>query len=255
MQEDTAIHPQSPRRLFVWVLAILLLGAYFVAQLVPGVAYLAVRYPDGDFPDMDTLGQSDEFAWALIIGLALGGLATIGVAWLWPRLWPKADASQWLAWRPPQRLAWWVIVLITLPLAFGVAYVTVELFGAPEVAIQEQLFSVSTSLTAVAAVVVATLAPVAEELIFRGALYNGLLPAREPRRWTHHILPLLATSATFALLHLAAGFETAGAVIQIAALAIYLGALRAVTGSVQGSLIGHVSWNMLAAIGLALMPR
>jgi membrane protease YdiL (CAAX protease family) len=104
----------------------------------------------------------------------------------------------------------------------------------------------------ISSITVIFIAPISEEIVFRGGLYNALL--RSPRNdvppWQRHILPYILTSLAFAALHLSAGFERIGSIVLITVFSFYLTALRSYTGSIRTSFIAHLSWNTLAAVGL-----
>ena len=59
--QDIAVSLQSPRPLFLWLLALLLFAIYFFFQLLLGIVvmvwYLTQHYPTGDLPPVETLKQ------------------------------------------------------------------------------------------------------------------------------------------------------------------------------------------------------
>ncbi len=168
--------------------------------------------------------------------------------------------GEWLAWVRPRYLPLWSVPLLTVPVLVLVGLVVFMQFGPTEIDIQMQLFS-TPALQAVSLLVVSTIVPVAEEFVFRGALYNALLrperlratPDGEPggvRRWQRHVVPFIITTLAFASVHLLAGFETVAAIIQIMLLSMFLTLLRSVTGSVKSSVAAHLLWNLIAGVGL-----
>jgi uncharacterized protein len=103
--------------------------------------------------------------------------------------------------------------------------------------------------------VVVFLGPAVEELVFRGAVFNGLYrlggylskglggPEASPRaaRWLSFALAALASSALFSLLHLEPVLLPA-----LLILAVGLCALFARTGSLLPSFVAHATFNSFA---------
>ncbi|MGF1507825.1 MAG: lysostaphin resistance A-like protein [Anaerolineae bacterium] len=137
----------------------------------------------------------------------------------------------------------------------AIAGVVITQFGETDVQAQEVLFSTNTGLTIFTAMMVVSVVPFAEEFVFRGALYNALLPEAHDLSaaqldWKAHRLPFLISMVAFVALHLIAGFGTASAILQIVILSTFLSGLRTITGSVWAPVIAHLCWNALAAVGL-----
>src|SRR5262249_39040784 len=139
------------------------------------------------------------------------------------------------------------------PLVFLVSIAVSAVLGPSEVDAQLQLFT-SPARQIFATLVVSTVVPIAEELIFRGGLYSALLPPSHfsTPKWTDHVLPVLVTSPMFSLVHLLGGFQTLPPFIAVGMLSLYLGLLRAFTGSVKASIVGHMTWNLIGAIFISL---
>lgn len=257
MSIDAPVDPFYPPRWALFVLAVLLFGAYLGVQLAIALAaviwLIATKQPF----TQEALLDSEPFIWVSLIALAVSAAVTILLALIWPQVWRlvasngSGGLADWLGWKKPVRLSLWLIPPATFPLMILILIGVTGLFGEAEVTSQLQLFS-TRSLQIAASIVVTMLVPLAEEFIFRGALYNALLSAgREGApKWHRHVLPLVVTSVVFATVHLLAGFETIAAIAQIAILSFYLGGLRAVTGSVKASLAAHVTWNTVSALAL-----
>lgn len=96
----------------------------------------------------------------------------------------------------------------------------------------------NTGWLVVVALVVVVVAPLTEELLFRGALWSGL---------AHHQLPrwviLLLTALVFALLH-GEPMRT----VALLAQGIAIGAARMITGRVGASVIAHATNNLPPAL-------
>jgi membrane protease YdiL (CAAX protease family) len=244
-----------------WMLFSILFGTYFIVQLVvaiPFIFWLMAANP-GAYTDPDSLMQAPLAIWGTLIAAAVGGSATGLVAWAWPRIWrivsdnSNLTGALWVAWVRVERIPLWLVVIITAPLVFLVSAGVTTAMGPSEVDLQLQLFT-SPARQIVASLVVSTVVPLAEELIFRGGLYGALLPASHYSipKWTDHILPILITTPLFSLVHLLGGFETLPPFIAIGLLSLYLGLLRAITGSVKASIVGHMTWNLIGAIFITL---
>jgi membrane protease YdiL (CAAX protease family) len=242
-----------------WLLTGVLFTAYLPLQIVFAVPFVIVAILSGGMQAAENpaaLLESQFLLWATLASAALAGAVTVVLAAVWPWLWQLVSGRlitwrEWFAWQKPRYIKLWMVPPITLPILVVVGLVVVTFFGPAEIQIQLDLFS-TPALGAASTVVVSTVVPVAEELLFRGALYNALLKPGSPKNpgWRRHILPVTVTALSFAAVHLAAGFETAAAIIQIVLLSAYLSLLRAVTGSVQTNITAHAVWNALAALGL-----
>lgn len=247
--------PGSPPRLGRWLLAAVLFIMYLPMQVLLAVPAVVLAMSTGEITSADDLLESETVLWMTLGAAALAAILTIVAAAIWPRLWKLFTSrlyslNEWLAWRAPRRLPLWAVPLLTFPVLIVVGLLVALLFGPTEIDIQLQLFS-TPALGAASAVIVSTVVPVAEELIFRGALYNALLPrGGEAGGWRSHALPFAVSTILFAGVHLLAGFETAAAIVQVIILSAYLTSLRTFTGSVKASVAGHLVWNFIAAVGL-----
>jgi membrane protease YdiL (CAAX protease family) len=263
-----AVPAPRPPALGRWLLAVTLFSTYLPLQIVaaiPPVIVALMSYgPLNTEADLtralERFIDSEEALWITIGSASVAAVVTIVVAWAWPWIWrlfvPATHFSlaDWLGWNKPRWIKTWMVPLITLPFLLVVVIGVSLTSGPTEVDVQMQLFS-TTGLQIVSGLVVSTIVPLAEELVFRGALYNALL--RSPRegepRWRRHVVPFVVVSLLFGGAHLLAGFATFAAIVQIVILSTYLTALRAVSGSVRPSLIAHMVWNMAGAVALILV--
>ncbi|HOA23913.1 MAG: CPBP family intramembrane glutamic endopeptidase [Aggregatilineales bacterium] len=257
LQAQPAEAFDKPSPLGRWLLAGVLFMAYLPMQVLLAIPAVAVAVAFGGLTSLEDLLESELVLWMTLGAAALAAFLTIVVALAWPWVWRLLTSRdiplrEWIAWRPPKRLPLWAVPLLTLPLLIVVGALVSLIFGPTEIEIQLQLFS-TPALRVVSAIVVSTVVPVAEEFIFRGAIYSALLPPEAGEAgWRRHALPFVVTTLLFAAVHLLAGFETAAAIIQILILSSFLTALRTVTGSVMPSTLAHLVWNFTAAIGLIL---
>jgi membrane protease YdiL (CAAX protease family) len=249
------VDEREPRRWARWVLAGLLLGTYIFVQLLVIAPVLFYKMATGEIV---TEYQASEYILSeaglgfALAGAALGAVCTIGVAVLWSWL-SRQDAATWIAWRKPLRFRLWVVPLLTIALMLVAVPLIALTVGEAEVETQMLLFSTG-RLQIASTLVVISVVPVAEEFIFRGALYNALLPREKPDSagWRRHLAPLLVSSLVFAAIHIPTGFVAVPSIIMILLLSFFLGALRAWTGSVRPGILAHMIWNLFAAIGLIL---
>lgn len=251
--------PAGPPRLARWVLAITLLLVYLLLQLALVFPVVLFLVSTGRVQSQQELLDSDVFVWVGLGAATVAALATVVLVWIWPRLWhfqrtaPHFELADWVGWHDPKRIGLGTVAVITAPLVVILTFGVEWLAGPVEVDVQMELFR-SPALQIVSSLVVSTVVPVAEELIFRGALYSALLPRADSVMpgWRRNLWPFIVTSAAFAAAHLLAGFEMVGAIIAVLLLSMYLSGLRALTGSVKASIVGHLVWNVLAALGIVL---
>lgn len=250
---------QYPPRLALWGLTIVLGLTYLVGQIIVIIPFALWAGLAERIESPDAYLDSPIFIWGGIASLWIAALATIVIAVGWPRLWNALSAGHavphnaWLRWDGPPFIFLLAIPFITITYSFAVSFTAAILsvlfdFTMSGVKAQEVLFSsVLFQVATFPGITVAV--PIAEEFIFRGALYNALLfgAADGPNRWVRHIFPVFLTSAAFIGVHVLAGFDTPGPLIVIILLSFYLGSLRALSGSVKTSIVAHMTWNGLAA--------
>lgn len=247
-----------PRRVGYWLLAAILFVLYMMLQVVfalPVAGYLMIVHQPRTMEEMQALMLSDAGLWMMFLAVAFAALVTVLAAWVWPWIWDRLlnggryGLDEWIAWRRPAHLKLWMVPLVTVAFLVGLSLTVLNLTGSAEVEAQTQLFSVP-NLQIISTIVVSTIVPIAEEILFRGALYNALLPGGSRPAWQRHLIPLAVTTISFTAIHLLAGFQTFSSLLLLAMLAFFLGTLRALTGSVQSSIAGHMTWNLLAALSL-----
>jgi membrane protease YdiL (CAAX protease family) len=262
IEETLPTEDYQPPRWAFWAMVVILLFAYLGFQLLFVLPVVIQQAELGIVQTQEDLLNSEPFLRAGLIGAGAASLVVVLIVWLWPTVWSRITSTgpvDWIGWRAPRHLKFWHIALITLAFLIIISIVIEQLFGNPEVELQTQLFS-SPVLQMIAVPVVSLIVPFAEEFIFRGALYKALLPPGAEdsdkdvtQSWRDHLLPFLVTGIVFAALHLTAGFESAASIVMVTLLSLMLSGFRAVTGSVQASIAGHMAWNFIAAVGLVLV--
>jgi membrane protease YdiL (CAAX protease family) len=207
-----------------------IVGWTIVVALMSLVAYGA--RVSGERPPKDV-----AFRWESSIGAALQYAILLGIvlALTW-----GLDRRSFLALRPPK--SWWRAAGISALVIFVVFVVAaiVDKFGNADKEqglIPESFDSSRAAQFAAYATVVVVVAPVVEELMFRGVGYALLEPLGQTAA-------ILLTGLAFALVHgLVIGFAV------IASFAIGLGYLRGRTTSIYPCMLLHASFN---AFGLAV---
>lgn len=249
----------GPSRLSRWALLAALFTAYVPMQLIFALPVVLAAYLLGEFRTVADLQNPTLLAWMALLSALPAALLTLLVAWSWPGMWSYVTSkwyplAEWIAWREPRNLPLWSVPLLTVLMLVVVGYGITLLIGPAEIDLQVQLFS-TRGLQIISVLAVSTVVPLAEEIVFRGALYNALLPPPKAGipAWRRHLLPLVVCSVMFAFVHLFAGFGTAASLVMILLLSFYLTALRAVSGSILPSIAGHMAWNLLAALAIMLV--
>lgn len=282
MTEDILVHPEKsalsvtgmvnekpvqPTGGSRWLLALLMLFMLLPVQLIVGIPLILVALlfiTGGDFSlesvntVMMDFATSDWAIWLTLLTAAVAAGLAIALAFIWPRLSKPGGQTfsfrEWFAADPPEG---WIKLYLVPPITLGVMILSGlglnSLMGESEVSVQLLLFG-TPALQIASTLVVSTFVPLAEELTFRGALYNALLgdADRQATKKRPHLLPFLITSIAFAAVHLLAGFDTIGALVQVFLLSLYITFLRWRTGSVLPSIVAHATWNFITALLLAL---
>jgi membrane protease YdiL (CAAX protease family) len=189
---------------------------------------------------MQGLITKPAFQWLALIALLVAGVLTLLTAWLWLRC-DQRGPRVLLGLTRPVRLPLVAVPLLTLLMLVSTSFVTYWLFGPVSVEAQELLFQ-EPLLGLAATITLTTVVPLVEETLFRGVLYASLLERGG------HALAIVVTAVTFAAIHLLAGASAVGPIVQLLLLALYLGGLRAFTGSLWAPLAAHATWNLVASL-------
>ncbi len=222
----------------VGIAALALVATTLIAGVMAGIAGLALGW-SGLIDAVDhALAQSDDptgtrALFAMVLAVYLGFAIAIVTAAKW------RGKSQWrdlIGWRPfrlSDRIVWAIMVATLIYSASADAAIS-HFLPHPAARLTVPADRLAAAELFVLAVV---LAPVTEELLFRGWIYTslrchwGLWPA------------LLTTSALFALAHYEGTHVYALAVFPIG---LALGAIRERTGSIKASITYHAINNCAA---------
>jgi uncharacterized protein len=194
------------------------------------------------------LAQPDTQALTAMLTLSVSALVTLRVAHQkWPRLWS-------LAWPPgfgftlpvrPQFFVLAVFVGLAAPILGGL--LTHLLAHDHDVSqnIQQVGRSASPGLRIPLVLVVTSLGPLVEELLFRGVLLSALIQLPWIHRWRVGWAVVLSSLA-FALVHLPGLHWQGYALPQLMLLALALAWLRLRSDSIWPGVLAHGSYNLLA---------
>ncbi|MGL5838921.1 MAG: lysostaphin resistance A-like protein [Sphingorhabdus sp.] len=217
---------------------------FFVLQLVAGfIAIAAAVALDGNGRDPLTLATDLSFvAGPTILSLIAAGLILVGLLWLYLRTHDRIARIGLTRWSKLSLMqtTGLAVALIGLGLGFNYLYAT---YVIPDVKSQEQMLKLFAALPktawnqAMLFVAVAILAPVLEELLFRGLLQTSL--AKRMPIWA----AILLASAIFALIH----FQPY-AFPALMAMGIVFGVLYHLTGSLRVTILAHALNNSAALL-------
>lgn len=172
-------------------------------------------------------GMRDAPAWLTTTAgvVAMVALAALALAWMWVGRWIQGHQPQWreaLALRKPMA----VHLLAALVGGLSLGWLEVQPIGG------SQWAQFGTTVIMVAAV------PIAQELIFRGFIWDALV------RWMPLWIVVVATTALSTVVHIGSSpFPT------LVMMGLFLGILRVSTGSLLPGLAAHAISN---ALGVAL---
>jgi membrane protease YdiL (CAAX protease family) len=144
------------------------------------------------------------------------------------------------------RDAGWLVAGVGLQIALGLAlYPISEVYGGDDAqSVVDLLEDTSGAGLAAFAAAVVLVAPVAEELLFRGALLRALLRRTTPAR------AIFASAMVFALVHPLGDPEVGSVIVVPALLALGLGSgyLAVRSGNLSRSIMLHVGFNLLTVV-------
>lgn len=130
-------------------------------------------------------------------------------------------------------LVWYLLITMVLP----------PEWGAPSHKLEEIARASTAGLLAFALMAV-VLAPLSEELLFRGAMLHGFM-----QRWSGGVSVAL-TALLFAALHIGPAQPYWPGVVNVAVIGVVLALLRIRTGSLLPGVIAHAVYNSVAVLDI-----
>jgi len=217
--------------------------AWFAVQFAVVIAYLVWR--DTAAPgavDMQKLA-SDGFLLAFVTTVA--GPAWVGASVVAARR-RKWRARDYLALAPPRRseIAFGIACLAALLIGFDLFTLVVGRDVVPRFMVDAYLSARASNSLPLFFLAVVIVAPVAEEVAFRGFLFRGLSES-----WLGVSGALVATSAAWAAMHIQYDAFT---LAQIFCIGLLLGWMRWASGSTLLTIMLHVVANLVACIQAAI---
>ena len=224
------------------------LPAVLLALLLPGLLWASSLITPLFAETPEDLSQGQVVAtllFSILVGFLFIGLAAGLSLWRYRLSWSE------LGIRPFDRGFWWLPLVAAggahaAIIVYGVVLTAVGAEGAvPEQEDLEELFDSKAvlPLTAVATVI---MAPVAEEIFFRGFVFAGMLRPFGPAG------AMLTSGLLFGLFHVT-GIDTIGLVLPFGAIGILFAWLYYRTGSVWPSIVTHLIFNLVSFIVLAVV--
>lgn len=209
----------------------------FIATIAAGVG---IAFGHGD---ANLLADSSALRSALTIVVVMGAaLPTLWLAHrLWPELWQRAQPPG-LGFARPANVAWMVLAIalgFVLPLVAGrLTEILAHGHAVPQ-DVKQIGASADVAWRTALAVVVVTLGPITEELLFRGLLLSALLRRMRP------LAAVLVSALVFALAHLPDLHWLWYGVPNLALLGIAFAWLRLRSGSLWPAIVAHACNNLL----------
>ena len=200
-------------------------------------------------------GGESRVTWGLVVLSTLGlWIGFAGVPWWASVRKGRASLAADYGWRWSLPADIVIGVVTAVVVQFVVLRVIVELFALFEPDLefsqssQELAEEVDAPRFAVLVLVLAIGAPLAEELFFRGLLLRSLV-----RRWGSAV-GIVVSAVLFGLVHTESG-SAAAVGAAVTGLAVFGGALAWLTerfGRMGPAICGHIAFNVIAVIGIAL---
>lgn len=258
---DSAFTPPAPRLPTLWS-ALGLIALYFVLQYAIGAAVglsiglaVGLTHGEGAMAQMTSLLTRPDVNAAMVI---LTVLATASITlWLarrqWPALWPL-PVPPGFGFAPPAQSGYYVVALaLGLVLPFLGGLLTQWFARGHEVSqdIKTLGATASLGLRIPLALLVTTLGPLVEEMLFRGVLLSAAL------RYAPAGVGMFLTAALFACVHLPDLGFLWYALPNLLLLGIALAWLRLRSGSIWPAVLAHGINNALAVVSwfVLLPPR
>lgn len=236
----------------VWM-AVALIMLYFLLQFAAGTVlalvvglFQGITYasdPQVAERVQQALQQPATRTVLVIVSLGVAAFCVMLLAYLkWPQLWRRAQPPGW-GFVLPRKPAFFIVAILAglaAPVLGGLMTQWFAQGHAVTQDIQQLGGQTPLGLRIALVVLVVSLGPIVEELLFRGVLLSTLL-----QRW--RVVPsVMLTSALFALVHLSGLQFHWYAIPQLFLLAVLLAWLRLRSGSIWPAVVAHGTSNLLA---------
>lgn len=223
---------------------------YFLLQLALGLGigltWGALRHGGGSGGALDTPDAGAMLVCATVL-LAAATMAVL-VRWRWGAWW-RVSAPPGFGFVAARPGMWPLAVAAGVLVALGGGVLTQWLADGQAVRqdVTEMSLQASLAMRVVLAVLVTTVAPLVEELIFRGVLLSALLSRMRA------VLAVPASALVFGVAHLADFGFAWHAIPALVGLGLVLAWLRLRSGSLWPAVVAHAVNNTLAVAGWFLL--
>jgi uncharacterized protein len=245
---------------------LLLIGLFLVLSIMQAVfAYAAFAVFFGDWQELVVAGPAGAslFTKSAIIGLMPASIATAYICWRASYWWNPSKQNGLALHVPALGILGWFLVIVGFALAvYGIYFLTFTGLGidpkdyTPTSGGLEDTASMAGMiekvladladeplLFAMAVPGIAIFVPIAEELIFRGAIFSALVNS-----WFGRSGAVLITSAMWAVIHGATAPWLFVGIIFL--MGIVLGILLLRFGSLWVTIVCHCVWNALTTLSI-----
>lgn len=228
-------------------LTLVIAGAFVLVQLALAIPYVLLTVKEKSQAAIEAAAGSLEGD-GLFLGLSevASGTAAVGLTLLFAWLRRGPTVREYLALRPVPRATalWWLLYTVLVGVLLEVVSYLAGYPSVPDWMFRIYRSAGSLPLLAFALLVVA---PVVEEIVFRGFLFEGLR-----RSWLGDAGTVVVASLVWAVIHIQYQAFYIG---QVFCLGLLLGAARVRTGSVLMAIVMHSLFSAVALLQLALEVR
>ena len=227
---------------------LLIFAVFIIVQIVVAIPYLVIKVAAEPTPHHIEAAAAALEKDGLFIAIndVVAGPVIVGVTLLFAWLRKGPPLREYLALRPvrPRTLLWWLLGTVLLA---GLLDAAAYLAGYPPVPDWALDVYRSARFLPLLLVALVAVAPVVEELVFRGFVYEGL---RHSRLGTAGAI--LVASLVWASIHLQYEWFYVG---QVFVSGLLFGAARWSTGSLITPILAHAVMNTTATLEAALQLR
>ena len=235
--------PSSPWLDLLWAFLIWGISGAFLMAL-DAVLRLALYLTGKKIPDIEITHGMAIFTLAVTM---LFQLAALGGSWLFVTRLGKRPFFQTLGWRWHPQFRWVHAVGVAI-LMYGVAIAISKLLPHRETDM-EKILRLGTSVRLLAAFLAVALAPLVEEVVYRGLIYSSV------ERLGGKAAGVFSVTFIFALVHVPQYWGSVAAITAILTLSLILTLIRAWTNSLLPCVVIHLVYNGVQAVLLVALPK